>query len=193
MNNQLAINNGSKAVKQKHPHFVWPPKSKKVELIDLMKQRDKDISIKGRSGTIKELEDKFIKFLDNKRKYAITFNSGTCALLAAYFAAGIDEGDEVIAPAITYHAAITPLYFLKANPILVDVDPQTFCINPALIEKAITKKTKAITVVHQWGHPADMEPIIKIAKKYRLLIIEDCSHAHGSLYKGIKVGLFGDI
>jgi dTDP-4-amino-4,6-dideoxygalactose transaminase len=189
----LAINGGRKVVTIKKPHFIWPPKSIKQERNDLGKQRDEDISIKGRSGPIKKLEDKFLEYLDNKRSYAITYNSGTSALFAAYFALGIEENDEVIAPALTYHAAISPVYFLKANPILVDVDPKTFCIDPQKIEQAITKKTKVVTVVHQWGHPADMNPIIKIAQKYNLKILEDCSHAHGSKYKDKKVGLFGDI
>lgn len=191
--NNLSINGGNKIVTIKSPHFFWPPKSDKKEQLALGEQRDKDISIKGKSGPIRELENKFLKYLGNKRKYAITYNSGTSALLAAYFALGIDEGDEVIAPALTFHAAVSPIYFLKANPILVDIDQNTYCIDPNKIEQAITNKTKAIVVVHQWGHPADMNPIMDIAKKYNLKIIEDCSHAHGSTYNGKKVGLFGDI
>lgn len=190
---RLAINGGQKTVTIDDPHFIWPPKSDKQERDDLASQRDKDISIKGRSGPIKELEEKFLNFLGNKRKYAISFNSGTAALMAAYFSIGIDEGDEVIAPALTFHAAISPVYFLKGNPALVDIDPRTYCIDASKIEQAITSKTKAICVVHQWGHPADMDPIMKIAKKYKLKVIEDCSHAHGSRYKGKQVGLFGDI
>jgi dTDP-4-amino-4,6-dideoxygalactose transaminase len=191
--NKLAVNFGPKAVKINQPHFIWPPKSTKKEREALGSQRDKDISIKGSSGPILELENKFKKFLNNKIKYAITFNSGTSALLAAYFALGVDEDDEVIAPAFTYHAAISPIFILKASPILVDVDIKTWCIDPALIEKNITSKTKVITVVHQWGHPADMDKIMSIAKKYKLKVIEDCSHAHGSKYKGKPVGTFGDV
>lgn len=190
---ELAINGGKKIVTIKSPHFIWPPKSTVQERNQLAQQRDKDISIKGRSGPIKQLEDNFLEFLENKRKYAISYNSGTAALYAAYFALGIDEGDEVIAPALTFHAAISPVYLLKGNPVLVDVDPRTYCIDPLKIEKEITNKTKAICVVHQWGHPADMDPILKIAKKYNLRIVEDCSHAHGAKYKGKLVGLFGDI
>lgn len=190
---KLAINGGKKSVTTKHPHFIWPPKSNVQEKKDLANQRDKDISIKGRSGPIREFEEDFLDFLGRKRKYAITFNSGTSALLAAYFAIGIDEGDEVIAPALTFHAALSPAYFLKGNPVLVDIDPKTYCIDPKKIEKAITKRTKAITVVHQWGHPADMNRIMKIARKHDLKVIEDCSHAHGSTHKNKKVGLFGDI
>jgi dTDP-4-amino-4,6-dideoxygalactose transaminase len=189
---QLAFYGGKKVVTIKAPHFIWPPKSSIQERKDLAAQRDRDISIKGRSGPIKRLEEDFLKFL-GKRKYAISFNSGTAALFAAYFAIGIEDKDEVIAPALTFHAAISPVYLLKGNPVLVDVDPKTYCIDPKKIEKAITKKTKAICVVHQWGHPADMDLIMKIARKYKIKVIEDCSHAHGSKYKGRYVGLFGDI
>lgn len=190
---KLAINGGRKVVSIPRPHFIWPPKSNALEKKNLGEQRDKDISIKGSSGPIRELEDKFKNFLENKIKYAITFNSGTSALFAAYFALGIDEGDEVIAPAFTYHATISPVYILRANPILVDVDIKTWCIDPDKIEEKITKKTKAIVINHQWGHPVDMDKILKIAKKYNLKVLEDCSHAHGSKYKGKMVGTFGDI
>lgn len=189
----LAIHGSSKAVTISGKHFVWPPPSEPAEQTDLALQRDLDISIKGSSGPIKKLETTFKTFLEHQRSYAITFNSGTSALLAAYIGIGIEEGDEVIGPAITYHAALTPLYFLKANPVLVDVDPQTWCLDPTKIEAAITSKTKAITVVHQWGHPAEMDAIFTLAKKYKLKIVEDCSHAHGSKYKQKLVGTFGDV
>lgn len=175
------------------PHEIWPPLPDELELQDLVEQRRKDISIKGKSGPIKQLENDFISFLENRMQYCISFNSGTSALLAAYFAIGIQEGDEIICPALTFHAAISPVFILKGIPILVDVDPYTRCIDANLIEASITPKTKAITVVHQWGHPGDMEKIKEIAKKHNLKIIEDCSHAHGSRYKGELVGTIGDI
>jgi dTDP-4-amino-4,6-dideoxygalactose transaminase len=190
---QLALLGGIPVIQTPHPHFVWPPQSSALEKIELGEQRDRDISIKGRSGPIFQLEEEFLKFLQHQRKFAITFNSGTAALMASYFALGIGEDDEVICPAITYHAAVTPLYFLKANPVLVDVDARTWTLDPDLIEAAITPQTKAITVVHQWGHPGDMDAIMEIAKKHNLKVIEDCSHAHGSTYKGKQVGTFGDI
>jgi len=191
--NKLAISGGEKAVTIPHPHEVWPPKAGLRELIDIAKQRNRDIGIKGKTGPIKEFEDLFNNFLENKVKYQVTFNSGTSALFAAYFALGLEEGNEVIGPALTYHAALSPAYVLKANIVLVDVDLRTRCIDANLIEKSITNKTKVITVVHQWGHPADMDKIIEIAKKHNLKIIEDCSHAHGSRYKGQLCGTFGDI
>lgn len=190
---KLAINGGRKAVSIPHPHFIWPPKSNALEKKELGGQRDKDISIKGSSGPIRELEDRFRNFLKKKVRYAITYNSGTSALLAAYFALGVDEGDEVISPAFTYHATVSPVFLLRANPVLVDVDINTWCIDPNKIEEKITKKTKVIVVNHQWGHPADMDEIKKIARKHNLKILEDCSHAHGSKYKGQMVGMFGDI
>lgn len=90
----------------------------------------------------------FLKFLENKRKYSVTFNSGTSALFAAYFALGVREDDEVIGPALTFHAALSPAYLLKGNVVLVDVDRDTRCIDVSKIEQAITKKTKVLTVVH---------------------------------------------
>jgi len=186
-------NHSKKIVTSPMPHEFWPPEPEEAELRDLADQRKKDISIKGKSGPIKQLEKNFLVFLENQRKYCISFNSGTSALLAAYFAIGIQEGDEVIGPALTFHAALSPLFILKGVPVLVDVDRNTRCIDPKLIEEAITSKTKAITVVHQWGHPGHMDEILAIAKKHNLKIIEDCSHAHGSRYKGKLVGTFGDI
>lgn len=190
---KLAINGGRKVVSISQPHFIWPPKSNALEKKELGGQRDKDISIKGSSGPIRELEDKFKSFLKNKVRYAITYNSGTSALLAAYFALGVDEGDEVISPAFTYHATVSPVFLLRANPVLVDVDINTWCIDPNKVEEKITKKTKVIVVNHQWGHPTDMDEIQRIARKHNLKILEDCSHAHGSKYKGQMVGTFGDI
>lgn len=183
----------TKSVTIAGPHFVWPPAPEQDELDALIRQRKKDISIKGKSGPIKILEESFLEYLENKVKYCISFNSGTSALLAAYFALNLQEGDEVIGPALTFHAALSPLFMLKVNPVLVDVDRFTRCIDPNKIESAITERTKAITIVHQWGHPADMDAIKRIARKYNLKIIEDCSHAHGSKYRNQKVGTFGDI
>lgn len=189
----LALFGGQPTITLPHPHFVWPPKASQAELQELTAQRDKDISIKGSSGPIRELEDAWKAFLKQAVKHAITFNSGTSALLAAYFSLGIGEDDEVIAPAITYHAAVSCLYFLKAKPVLVDVKLSDWTLDPEKIKEKITPKTKAITVVHQWGHPAEMDKILEIAKEFKLKVIEDCSHAHGSAYSGQPVGTFGDV
>ncbi len=191
--NQLALFGGLRGCSTPLPHDVWPPEPSPQELHDLVLQRQQDISIKGRSGIIETFENEFLEFLNGRRRFAVTFNSGTSALQAAYLAIGIQPGDEVIGPALTFHAALTPCFLLGAEIRLVDVDIHTRCIDPAKLEQAITPRTKAITVVHQWGHPADMDVILEIANRHKLKVIEDCSHAHGSTYKGQPVGTFGNI
>jgi dTDP-4-amino-4,6-dideoxygalactose transaminase len=190
---QLALNGGEPAVSFEQPHEIWPPPATREELEELCKQRQTDISIKGRTGVIKELEEQYLQFLDSDVRYGLTFNSGTSALLAAYFALGIEEGDEVIGSVLTFHAALSPALMLKANIRLVDVERNSRCLDPEKLESAITARTKVITVVHQWGHPADMDRILKIAKKHKLKVIEDCSHAHGSRFRGKLCGTFGDV
>ncbi len=190
---QLALLGGKPAVSIPRPHEIWPPPASQVELEDIAEQRNRDISIKGKSGPIKDFEEAFKGFLEDKIKFTVSFNSGTSALLAAYFAVGIDAGDEIIGPCLTFHAALSPVYLLRAVPVLVDIDINNRCIDPTKIEERITSKTKAITVVHQWGHPAEMDAIMPIAQKYGLKVIEDCSHAHGSRYKGRLCGTFGDV
>ena len=191
--NQLAINGGAPAVNIPSPHCQWPPKASDIELNQLAAQRNQDICIKGNAGPVKVLEESFLDFLQHQVSYAVAVNSGTTGLLSAYVGIGIEADDEVIVPALTYHAAVSPLFILRAKPVLVDIDYNTRCINPDLIESAITEKTKAITVVHQWGHPGDMDKIMAIAKKHKLRVIEDCSHAHGSQYKGMMCGTIGDV
>lgn len=125
-------------------------------------------------------------------KYAIGVNSGTDALFLASLACGIGKDDEVITPAYTYIATSLGISMALAKPVFVDTEEKTYCIDVSKIEKAITKKTKAILLVHLYGHPCDMDSIIDIAKKYKLKVIEDCAQAHGALYNNKKVGSFGD-
>jgi dTDP-4-amino-4,6-dideoxygalactose transaminase len=190
---ELALFGGPACVRTPQPHEVWPPNGSTMELEDLSRQRNVDINVRGRIGPIAEFESEFLKFLENAAAFAVTFNSGTSALWAAYLSIGLADGDEVIGPALTYHAALSPLFVLGARPILVDIDRKTRCLDADKIEAAITDKTRAITVVHQWGHPANMDKILAVAARYKLRVIEDCSHAHGSRYKGKLCGLFGDV
>jgi len=125
-------------------------------------------------------------------KYGIGVNSGTDALFLACLACGIGKDDEVITPTYTYIATSFGISIAGAKPVFVDTEEKTYSIDVSKIEKAITKKTKAILLVHLYGHPADMDPIIEIAKKHKLKVIEDCAQAHGALYKNKKVGSFGD-
>ncbi|MFA5059048.1 MAG: DegT/DnrJ/EryC1/StrS family aminotransferase [Candidatus Omnitrophota bacterium] len=130
-------------------------------------------------------------------KYSIFTNSGTSALQIALHALkstfGWKDGDEVIVPAITFVATANIVIACRMKPVFVDVDPQTFNIDPKLIQKAITPKTRCIIPVHLLGLPADMAPIMKIAKQYRLKVIEDSCETMFAHYKGKKVGSIGDI
>ncbi|GAB3213754.1 dTDP-4-amino-4,6-dideoxygalactose transaminase [Marinactinospora thermotolerans DSM 45154] len=189
---ELALFGGEPVITLPRPHEVWPPPADPAELAALAAQRDDDISIKGRCGPIARFETEFLEFLEGRVRHAVTFNSGTSALFAAYFALGVTEGVEVVGPALTYHAALSPVYALRGSVVLADVDVQTRGISPAAVRAAITENTRVITVVHQWGHPCDMDAILRIAEENGLRVLEDCSHAHGSRYKGRPVGTFGD-
>ncbi|MCM8786984.1 MAG: DegT/DnrJ/EryC1/StrS family aminotransferase [Candidatus Omnitrophica bacterium] len=126
-------------------------------------------------------------------KYAVGVASGTAALHLSMVALGIKPGDEIITTPHTFAATIEPVIWLGAKPVFVDIDEKTYNINPDLIEKTITKKTKAILPVHLYGQPCQMDKIMRIAKKYNLLVIEDCAQAHGAEFKEKKVGSFGDV
>ena len=138
------------------------------------------------SEVIKELEEKFAKFHDAKNCIAI--NNGTNALWVALKAAGVTYQDEVIIPPYTFIATATAVLMSNATPVFVDIDPDTFNMDPNLIESVITDRTKAIVPVHIGGNPADMERIIEIGNKYNLAIIEDAAQAHGAEWDGKKVG-----
>ena len=126
-------------------------------------------------------------------KYAQCVNTGTVAIQAALKAIGIQPGDEVIAPAYTWEGTVGPVLLLGAVPVFVDVDPDTYCLDATLIEKAITPKTKAILPVHLGMRFADMDEILRIATKHNLKVIEDCAHAHGGMWKGKGAGSMGDL
>lgn len=126
-------------------------------------------------------------------KHALAVNSGTASLHAALFAAGVGEGDEVITTPFSFIATVNPIIMLGATPVLVDIDPETFNIDPEQIKQAITKKTKAIVPVHLYGQPADMREIQEIAQAHKLVVIEDACQAIGAEYDGKKAGNLGDL
>lgn len=125
-------------------------------------------------------------------KYAVAVASGTDALQLALIAAGVETGDEVITVANTCVPTLVAVSAVGAIPILVDINPNTFTINPHQIEERITSKTKAILPVHLYGQCAEMKPILEIAQKYDLKVIEDCAQAHGAQYQGCMAGTMGD-
>jgi dTDP-4-amino-4,6-dideoxygalactose transaminase len=126
-------------------------------------------------------------------KYCQCVNTGTVAIQAALKAIGLRPGDEVIAPAYTWEGTVGPVLLLNAVPLFVDVDPETYCLDAKLIEQAITPKTKAILPVHLGMRFADMDEILRIAKKHNLKVIEDCAHAHGGMWNGQGAGSMGDL
>ncbi len=125
-------------------------------------------------------------------KYCVGVGNGLDALMLALKALGIGEGDEVIVPSNTYIATALAVTYVGAKPVFVEPDIRTFNINPSNIEATITTKTKAVMPVHLYGQACDMDPIMDIARKHGLKVIEDCAQAHGATYKGRRVGTFGD-
>ena len=124
-------------------------------------------------------------------KYCVGVGNGLDSLMLALKGLGIGEGDEVIVPSNTFIATALAASYTGAKVVFVEPDIRTFDINPSLIEQAITPRTKAIMPVHLYGQPCDMDPIMEIAKKHNLYVIEDCAQAHGATYKGQRVGSFG--
>lgn len=138
----------------------------------------------------KEFENNFAEFIG--REFAISTSSGTTALHIALLANKIGKDDEVIIPALTFFATASTVIFCGAIPIFVDVDRDTYNMDIEKVKEAITPKTKAIVPVHLFGQPVDMKPLMEIAEKHNLKIIEDACQSHGAEYEGKKVGSFGD-
>jgi dTDP-4-amino-4,6-dideoxygalactose transaminase len=176
----------------------------KISILDLKKQY---LSIKA------EVDKAVAKVIDNQdfilgeevrslesevaaycvARHGVGLASGTDALILSLKALGIGEGDEVITSTFTFFATAEAVSIVGAKPVFVDIDPQTYNINPALIEKVVTSRTKAIIPVHIYGQCADMDPIIAVARKHKLKLIEDAAQAIGATYKGRKAGSMGDI
>ncbi len=138
------------------------------------------------------------EFLENikdftKAEYAILASNGTLALFLGLLALDVGKGDEVIVPDSTFNASASAVAFTGAKPVFVDINEGNFNIDVEKIEKAITKKTKAIMPVHIYGQSADMDPIVKIARKHGLKIIEDAAESYGVFYKGKHTGTIGDV
>jgi len=138
-----------------------------------------------------QFEKDFAKFCG--AEHCVAFNSGTSALHVAMILLGVGRDDEIITTPCTFVATSWAISYVNARPVYVDVDDATFNLKPDLVEPAITKRTKAIVPVHLYGHPVDLDPLLKICRKHNLPLVEDACQAHGAKYKGKVVGTFGEI
>jgi dTDP-4-amino-4,6-dideoxygalactose transaminase len=136
-------------------------------------------------------EQEFAAFSGSR--HAVAVNTGTSALHLALLAAGIGAGDEVITVPFTFVATVAAIRYTGARPVFVDIDPQSFTMDPEALERAISPRTKAVLPVHLYGQPADMDPIVAIARRHGLTVIEDACQAHAAEYKGRRVGSLGDL
>lgn len=136
-------------------------------------------------------EDRFAQYIGSR--YAVVTMNGTSALHLALVLLGIGQGDEVIVPSLTFVAPVNAIRYVGAQPVFVDVDEDTWVMDPAKVEELITSRTKAILPVHIYGHPVDMDPLMEIAANYGLYVVEDATESLGSEYKGKKAGTIGHI
>lgn len=140
---------------------------------------------------VERFESSFAKFCG--ARHAISCCNGTVALHLALVALGLEVGNEVIVPTLTFVATANAVRYCGATPVFVDVDPETWTIDPSLIEQKITSRTRGIIVVHLYGQPSDLDPILDLASRYSLFVVEDAAEAHGAEYKGNKVGALTDV
>ncbi len=185
---RLAID-GGKAILKRSDYGNWPVVT--ADDRKYVKQvLDSGIFAGGTAPQAVALEKEWAKYVG--RKHCLTTCSGTAALHMGLAAAGVGPGDEVITSAFTFLASASCALHQNAVPVFVDIDPRTYNMDPSKLEAAITERTKVIIPVHIQGLPADMDPIMKIARKHKLFVLEDAAQAHGAMYKGKMVGTFGD-
>lgn len=185
----MALLGGPKTIKKRGPHFSWPVITPAVEAA-VKNQLYESVSIYDRSGIIAQFEDEFAKY--HSRKFSLLISSGTAAIHSMFVAIGVKPGDEIICPAYTFYATVTPLFHVGAIPVLCDAD-ETGNIDPDKIERLITSRTKGVIVTHMWGIPCKMDQILSSCRKHKLLLFEDASHAHGAKYKDRLAGTWGDV
>ena len=187
----LAILGGTPFGAPDVPHwgYKWPVFNEREEQMALEIVRSGEWGTSGPKQV--EFEEKFSEFCG--AKYGIFMTNGTHTLKLALEAMNIGPGDEVIVPGSTWQATASSVLDVNAVPVLVDVTPETWTIDPKEVEKHITPRTKAIIPVHLYGRVADMDAIMALANKYNLKVIEDCAHAHGAEWRGKKVGTIGNV
>jgi dTDP-4-amino-4,6-dideoxygalactose transaminase len=188
MMEKLALLGGEPVKKEPFP--AWPRYDER-ERQALMDVLDSRVWWSTPGTQTLQFEKEFAAY--QQARHAVAVTNGTAALEVAYTALGIGPGDEVIVPDFTFVATASAVLFAGAMPVMVDVDQGTFCMDPSRVEAAITPRTKAIAAVHMAGHPADLDALTEIARKHGLRLLEDSSHAHGSEWRGRRIGAIGDI
>jgi perosamine synthetase len=187
---RLAIEGGPAAVSSPYRERWRQVRLSDVVPIARYARRDVNTLAKG-EGPIAEFEARFAGLTG--RRHALVMNSGTATLHSAYFAVGVRPGAEVIVPSYTFFASAAPILQCGATPVFCDIEPGTLTADPDDVERRITPRTRAICVVHMWGNPARLDRFQEIARRHGLALIEDCSHAHGALFRGRPVGSWGDV
>src|SRR5512136_927991 len=189
MSEKLAINGGTPVLKRSD-YGNWPIITDDDRRL-VNEVLDSGIVAGGTAPQVSAFEREWAAYTGSKD--CLTTTSGTAALHMALAAVGVGPGDEIITSAFTFLASASCALHQNAIPVFVDIDPRTYNMNPTKLEAAITERTKAIIPVHIQGLPADLDPILAIARKYNLHVIEDACQAHGATYKDKKVGTFGDV
>jgi len=188
MNHELAILGGSPVKKNPVPDWPYYDENEKRALMEVLESR---IWWRTPGSQTLAFEQEFAWY--HQAKYGIAVTNGTAALEVAIAALGIGPGDEVIVPDFTFIATASAVLTAGAMPVFVDCTRDTYCLEPMLVEEAITERTKAIIAVHMGGHPADLDALQEICQRHKLFLVEDSSHAHGSEWKGNKIGAIGDL
>jgi dTDP-4-amino-4,6-dideoxygalactose transaminase len=187
---KLAINGGEKVITRSLGKR-WPIWDEREEKALLEALHSGHWWGGGEGSKVWKFEDAFAKY--QHAKYGVATNSGTQALICALKAAGVEPCDEVLVPALSFFASATCALFINAVPVFVDVDPRSYNLSAESMEAAITDRTRAAIAVHNGGYPADMDAIMEVSKKHDLPVIEDCAHAHGSEWKGTRIGAIGHL
>jgi len=191
---KLAIHGGEKAVSIETPEKLalrpnWPIVGEE-EIEEVVKaMRRVDITAPAGGGVMGEFEEAFAKYVGVK--YCVTTNSCCAATHIALGAFGVGPGDEVIVSPYTWGQTVAPIIHQNGIPVYADIDPRTYNLDPESVAQKITESTKAIVAVHIYGHPADMDPLMKVAEEHDLKVVEDCAQANGAVYHGRRVGSLG--
>ncbi len=188
MSERLALLGGPRAVTRPLP--VWPRIDEKT-----LREVERVLSSEplcpvGNDGIQGEFENHFARV--HGRRFALATNGGTAALMLSVHGSGVLPGDEVICSPFTWGASIACVLQCAALPVFADVDANSYALDPASIRACITPRTRAIVIVHLFGYPADLDPVLELAREHGLRVIEDCAQATGALYKGRRVGSLGD-